>query len=166
MKNKTPEDSNSNQSQTAQQAREIQLLKDLLDRISAHAAGLEKELGGISGETDSLRKSAEYWEHEATQLRLALDDLYHSRSWKITLPVRLLSRLIRWLFRLPSRALRRLGQQDRAFGTGQNPDSNSSMQYWSLKHSRNQPGLTELSPRETEIYNELRQVIDKNKNGD
>ena len=126
MKDKTTEITNSEQDQKTLQEREIQLLKDLLDRISAHAAGLEKELVGISGETDSLRRSAEYWEHEATQLRLVLNELYNSRSWRITLPVRILSRMIRWLFRLPSRAWRRLVQQDRAFGKGSNPDSNSS----------------------------------------
>ena len=165
MKDKTTGITNSNQGQTAQQEREIQLLKDLLDRVSAHAAGLEKELDGISGETDSLRKSAEYWEHEATQLRLALDELYHSRSWKITLPVRLLSRLIRWLFLLPSRAWRRPGQQVKALGTGQEPDSNPSRQGWSRQQTRNRAEPTELSPRETEIYNELRQVIAKKRMG-
>ncbi len=166
MKNKTAGITNSKKGQTTLQEKEIQLLKDLLDRISAHAAGLEKKLGGISEETDSLRRSAEYWEREAIQLRLALNELYHSRSWRITLPVRLLSRLIRWLFRLPSRAWRRLGRQARAFGTGQDPDSSSSRHNGSHQKSRSQPESTELSLRETEIYNELRQAIDKKKNGD
>ncbi len=148
-----------------QQERKILLLKDLLDRISAHAAGLEKKLGGIEEETDSLRRSAEYWEHEATQLRMALNELYNSRSWKITLPIRLFSRLIRWLFRLPSRAMRRPGRKDRAFGTGQNPDSSSIKQNRVRQKNRNRTEPTELSPRETEIYNELRQVIDKKRTG-
>ena len=37
---------------------EIKLLRDLLDRVSAHAEGLEKELGGVSQEIDTLRVSS------------------------------------------------------------------------------------------------------------
>lgn len=164
IKNPQPEQSNK-----AQQESEIRLLEELLDRISTHAEELEKELIRAKQKIATLRLQApEHWEHKANQLQITLDALYASRSWKLTLPVRIMSRLLRWISGLPSRAYRRLSQQVRSFGTDKGQDTGPGP--GRKKHAgyrgqaRNRAGSTELSPRETEIYNELHEIIDRKKN--
>ena len=165
--NKNDKNPNPLQGQNIQQETEIKLLRGLLDRVSTHATGLEEELGTVKKHINKYRDSSEKWEHETRQLRLTLDNLYSSRSWKLTLPVRMFSRLIRWIFRLPSRALRRLGQQIRAFGTDnrQYMDNNPPKPNRYRGQASSQSESTQLSPRETEIYNELLHIINKKKNG-
>jgi hypothetical protein len=156
--NRNDKNPNLLQGQNIQQETEIKLLKGLLDRISAYATGLEEELGTVKKDINRDRGSSEKWEHEARQLRIALDDLYSSRSWKLTLPVRMFSRLVRWIL-LPLRSFKgknpQMGKTSCSKGPGLNSDK---------KMPPGMSGSTEMSPRETDIYHELLQIINKKKN--
>lgn len=67
---------------------EIRLLKDLLRRLNAHAGQLEEDLETATREIRTLRQRIRSKEAE-------ISNLYASRSWRITRPIRAVSIIAR-----------------------------------------------------------------------
>ena len=70
---------------------EVRLLKDRLKKVNGLSVELEEEIKSAQGEIRHLRGALR-------RQRIALDDLYASRSWKMTQPVRAVSGLVKSMF--------------------------------------------------------------------
>ncbi|MCD6389415.1 MAG: hypothetical protein J7L69_08380, partial [Desulfobulbaceae bacterium] len=99
----------------------LQVKQLLVERDSQRAAlaaerdkthKIEQELGAASAKIDELNASSHHWWTEADKLTCELHDVYHCKSWKLTLPLRKLKRLLKlmiyipkWIFKLPKRSI-------------------------------------------------------------
>jgi len=133
---------------------ETRVLKDLLKKVSAHARAMEAELDAASRETIRLRE-------QLRQSRIELKNVYNSRSWKITWPVRFLSRMIKAMFRLSKSPSLSSGNRVKALRSGNNsPRNNRAGQNSAGRDKRKAgfpgPDLGILSPREKEILKKLK----------
>lgn len=136
---------------------EIRILKNLLQKVSAHAEELEAEL-------DLANKKIKKLHNSLRQCRTSLDSLYASRSWRLTLPVRMVSSLARSIFHFLSPFHRAPGKRDNPptglaspdhnIPTGQKSGSASGIAHRHLKTNT-------MSPRETETCKQLMELISK-----
>lgn len=142
---------------------EARILRDLLVRAGEYTSELEAELQSAGEEKRRLRDLLR-------ERKEILEAVYASRSWKITLPVRILSGLARSLLSRFSGRPSTPGRQEPGSpvntpaaagiaGSMQNPTWNESTQ-----KAPKQRGKKHLSPRETEICRELTRLVKEKKN--
>ncbi len=139
---------------------EVRVLKNLLKKISVHAEELEEELGSANQKINQLRSSL-------YQRQMALDDLYSSRSWKLTLPVRIFSTLVKSIFYFLSPFHSSPGRRDKptrgSKSQGNNIPGSDQAGNGNKKLSQRSRSKV-LSPLETETCNQLTELIKKKKN--
>ena len=138
---------------------EIRILKNLLQKVSAHAEELEAELGLADKKIKRLQNSLR-------QCRTALDSLYASRSWKLTLPVRMVSRPARSIFHFLSPFHRTPGKINKPPSGLTSPDHSIPADQESKAASgtaHRHLKTNTMSPRETETCKQLMELINKRK---
>ena len=84
------------------------LLRTNLEERTATLKAREERIGALEGSTARLKSNLEERTATLKARDKTIDDLYNSTSWKITAPLRALSRGVRWLLRNLRRALRLL----------------------------------------------------------
>ena len=97
-------------------------LKSNLEELTATLKARDKRINDLEGSTTRLKSNLEELTATLKARDKTIDDLYNSTSWKITAPLRALSRGVRWFLRNLRRALRLLfwlstGQFSRAMET-------------------------------------------------
>lgn len=141
---------------------EVRILKDLLARAGNYTSDLEAELQSAGEEIRRLRGSL----RESEEILAAV---YISRSWKLTLPVRIVSGLARTLLgRLPGRSS---NPGKRGPDSPENPSAAAGSRGARRNGNRNdstrkalkQRESKLLSPRETEIHLELTRLVKEEK---
>jgi O-antigen chain-terminating methyltransferase len=72
------------------------------------AQSLENEWDAAKVKITELNQTSHHWWTESTRLGHELQSVYHSKSWRITWPLRKLTQFFKWLGFLPVRLTRRL----------------------------------------------------------
>ena len=142
---------------------EVRILKDLLARAGNYTSELEAELESAGEEIRRLRGAL----RESEEI---LEAVYASRSWKLTLPVRIVSGLARTLLgRLTGRSS---NPGKREPDSPENPSAAAGSRGGrrngtgkkSMRNTLKQRESKLLSPRETEICLELTRLVKEEKN--
>ena len=66
---------------------------------------LQNEWDAAKAKNEELNQSSHHWWAVADRLNRELQSVYLSKSWRITWPLRKLMQLLKWIFRLPVRAV-------------------------------------------------------------
>ena len=82
--------------------------EERIDALEDSARGLKKNVQERNERIKSLERSADQLRGRLQARDKAIEDLYNSNSWKITTPLRVLSRCVSWLLRKLRRALKLL----------------------------------------------------------
>jgi predicted NodU family carbamoyl transferase len=72
-----------------------------IEQLHAHSQWLQKEWDAAKIKIDELNHSSHHWWTVADDQSRELEAVYHSKSWRITWPLRKLMQLLKWLLWLP-----------------------------------------------------------------
>ena len=72
----------------------------------ARSQWLDNEWNAAKAKIAELNQISHHWWTESTRLSHELQSVYHSKSWRITWPLRKLTQFCKWLFFLPIRFIR------------------------------------------------------------
>jgi len=132
---------------------EVRLLKDLLRRLNAHAGQLEEDLEAASQEIKKLRQRVRSQNQE-------INNLYASRSWKITRPVRAVSIIAR----SAAGKVSGLARRTPAKMAGPTVETPSNRPEPGTPKRNRKPDLP-LTPREKEILDALGRLMNEDRYG-
>ena len=132
---------------------EVRLLKDLLRRLNAHARQLDEDLETASREIKTLRQRIRSRDAE-------INNLYASRSWKITMPIRAVSTIAR----SAAGKIARLARGAPANMAGPPAETPSNRPEPGTQKKNRKPDLP-LTPREKEILDALGRLMDEDRYG-
>lgn len=136
---------------------------------------LQEENAAAIAKAEELKHTSYYWWHTAEELRAQvqatrteLDQVYGSKSWRLSLPLRVLNartgrvrnfagRAARWALRQPARVARAVtGRQAPDGATGA-----AASQVVVMSQANAPTAARRLSPRAARLYAELKQVVEK-----
>jgi len=138
---------------------ELRLLKDLLRRLNDHAGQLEEDLEAASREIKTLRRRIRSRDEE-------INNLYASRSWRITRPVRAVSIIAR---SAAGRAASLFSENPVNIPGGQTGENSQKLPKSPIKAGgrgtpHRKPGIP-LTPREKEILEALGRLMEEDRYG-
>ena len=89
-----------------------------IEQLHAHSQWLQNEWDAAKIKIDELNHSSHHWWTVADQLSCELQSVYHSKSWRITWPLRKLMQLLKWLLWFPVKLAVALARAARWFVHG------------------------------------------------
>ena len=91
--------------QLSEKDQALEVKQSELEQLHAHSQWLQNEWDAAKAKIDELNHSSQHWWTVADGLNRELQSVYHSKSWRITWPLRKLMQLLKWLLRLPVRVV-------------------------------------------------------------
>jgi len=144
---------------------EVRLLRETLDRLGARTGDLEERLEQATRELERLLRDNRRLESSSEALQSALDAVYASNSWRISRPLRSISRLAQSVLLRPA-GIERPRMAEPGNGGPSADGGGAVLKPAGGKDPRIVASRTDdsdLSPREKEVYRELIRMKSGNK---